>query len=128
MLKETYFANIKKLRKDNRLAEFVCVSRAKAWFATCDKRYTTLAPSQELYEDYKNNRISWADYTVRFKNEMNSSRYAQKYMRELAESSKRHDVFLVCWEGKGKNCHRYILLEMIEQLVYEDLKILNQTL
>jgi hypothetical protein len=36
-------------------------------------------------------------------------------LRDLAERAKRHDIFLICYEGYDKPCHRKLLLEIAKE-------------
>ena len=75
-----------------------------------------LSPSYELLMDYKNKRINWDQYVVRFKKEMYNDACRTEMMR-IKDLSKVQDVYLVCvcW-NKDKKCHRYLLIDMIEKM------------
>ncbi len=76
-----------------------------------------LSPSIELLMSYKENRITWDQYVVRFKKEMNNEA-CKSEMRKIKELSEEKDVYLVCvcW-NKDRRCHRYLLMEMINNMV-----------
>jgi len=75
-----------------------------------------LSPSIELLMAYKENRIKWDQYVVRYKKEMNNE-VCRDVMKRIKEASIEKDVYLVCfcW-NKEKRCHRFLLIDMIENL------------
>jgi len=75
-----------------------------------------LSPSIELLMAYKNERITWEQYVIRYKKEMNNEA-CRNMMKKIKETSLEKDVYLVCmcW-NKEKKCHRFILMEMIETM------------
>ena len=71
-----------------------------------------LAPSKELLKDWKGQRVSWQEYTVRYHKEMRSK---QKTIRDLANSAKRGTITLLCYEREDNPCcHRHLLKRLIE--------------
>ena len=76
-----------------------------------------LAPSSALLNDWKNEKISWEIYTKRFIWEMEHNSNALDLMKQIKELSKTQDVYLICaCHNKKKQCHRFILIEMINNL------------
>jgi hypothetical protein len=112
MLKETYFAMLEKTRKENPNAYFIAVSRSIPKGCIIE-RWTSLAPCWNLLNDYKRG-LSWEEYTERFETQIMNDSQALRDMGMIKAMSKIDDVFLVCWEAHGKNCHRHLLIEMIE--------------
>jgi uncharacterized protein YeaO (DUF488 family) len=71
-----------------------------------------LAPSAELLRDWKKQRISWEEYTVRYHEEM---RGQQEAIRDLANRAKRGTITLLCFEPEDNPCcHRHLLRQLIE--------------
>ncbi len=95
---------MKQMATDNPDAVFIVVTRSAGHI---------LSPSWGLLNDYKAGRINWAQYTERFKREMNCDLCAAE-MKRIWDMAQKKDVFLVCYEKPGENCHRHILLEMIK--------------
>jgi len=60
---------------------------------------------------------AWAksNYAERFLAQIRKSKEAMARLRSLSERSRSHDVFLVCYEGYDKPCHRKLLLEIAEK-------------
>ena len=81
-------------------------------------RPSILGPSKRLLEDYKKNNLSWAEYTTRYVAEIMASPRALKQIDDIIELSKTKDVRLICYE-KNPPCHRFILLDMIADIVKE---------
>jgi len=75
-----------------------------------------LSPSKELLMDYKEKRITWEQYIVRYKKEMNNE-VCKGVMKRIKETAVEKDVYLVCvcW-NKEKKCHRFLLMKMIESM------------
>ncbi len=103
MLKETYLASMKQTAKENEDAAFIVVTRSAGH---------VLSPSWKLLNDYKVGRIDWAQYTERFRCEMECD-LCKEEMKRIWDLSQTRDVFLVCYEKPGENCHRYILMELM---------------
>jgi uncharacterized protein YeaO (DUF488 family) len=103
MLKESYLANMKNLPKDSIK---IVVTRSAGHM---------LSPSKTLLWDYKKGKIDWAEYVKTFYREMDNPACVA-IMREIKKISKTQDVYLICFEAPGKNCHRYLLMDMISKL------------
>jgi len=72
-----------------------------------------VAPSKELLEDWKGGRISWDEYTVRYRREMLAHKTT---IVGLAEKSGVSTITLLCFEREGDpHCHRHLLKDLIEQ-------------
>jgi uncharacterized protein YeaO (DUF488 family) len=72
-----------------------------------------LAPSKELLRDWKNEKISWKQYTIRYHEEMRSQREA---IRDFANRASRDTTTLLCFEREDDPCcHRHLLKKLIEQ-------------
>ncbi len=75
-----------------------------------------LAPSYELLMDYKEKRINWNQYVVRYKKEMDNDA-CRSIMKIIKKLSEVQDVYLVCvCYNKDKRCHRFLLKDMIEKM------------
>lgn len=75
-----------------------------------------LSPSIELLMSYKENRITWDQYIVRYRKEMNNE-VCKEVMKRIKETAVEKDVYLVCvcW-NKEKKCHRFLLIDMINNM------------
>jgi hypothetical protein len=89
-----------------------------------------LAPSDALYRDFESRRSQLeenlgkgsaeahniafleCDYERRFRKQVTADAAALAKLEQLARRSEREDVYLVCYEGITKACHRRILLRI----------------
>ena len=105
MLKETYLARMKQMARENPQAAFIVVTRSAGHL---------LSPSWNLLNDYKDGRVDWAQYTDRFRRGMDCD-LCREEMKRIWDLSQTKDVYLVCFEKDGDNCHRHILIELIKK-------------
>jgi uncharacterized protein YeaO (DUF488 family) len=58
--------------------------------------------------------FAWAksNYEKRFREEVAANPKSAARLKDLAERAVTHDVFLICYEGYDKPCHRHLLLEI----------------
>lgn len=105
MLRETYKRNIPKVRDVFPSAKFVDVTPTSN---------SPLSPSPELMSDYRNNKITWDEFTERFKKEMNTPTI-EALLLDIAKQAINEEVYLLCYD-KTQNCHRIILLDLIKEL------------
>jgi uncharacterized protein YeaO (DUF488 family) len=68
--------------------------------------------SWKLLNDYKEGRIDWVQYTKRFRREMDCDPFREE-MKRIWDFSQKNDVYLVCYEPPGQNCHRHPLMDMM---------------
>lgn len=54
-------------------------------------------------------------YEKRFRAQIAANSASAARLKGLAERSKTRDVFLICYEGYDKPCHRHLLLEIAEK-------------
>lgn len=108
MLKETYKKNIPKIRAEYPSAKFIDVTPTSN---------SPLSPSPELMSDYRNDKITWDEYTERFKEEMNTPTI-EALLLDIAKQAINEDVYLLCYDKaqKAHDCHRFILMDIIEEL------------
>lgn len=78
-----------------------------------------LSPSKALLWSYKNGRVDWAEYVKTFYREMDNPACVA-VMREIKKLAETKDVYLICYEAPGKNCHRYLLVDMINKMDEKD--------
>jgi uncharacterized protein YeaO (DUF488 family) len=101
MIKESYISMWNKLPPD---AIKVGVARP-----------SVLSASKELIADYKEGRISWQEFEVRFRKEILDNPKAVTELNRLKEISQTKDVYLICYE-KNYPCHRFIPIDLINNL------------
>ena len=108
MIETGYFAKIDDYPETDVL---VCVSRKFPWFIKRLRMIwlSELSPSEELLGDWKYDRLSWEEYVIQYKIEMDRQ-LPQRAIRSLRRDNITYR--LMCWE-KEPPCHRFILEKMI---------------
>ncbi len=87
-----------------------------------------LAPSRELLDEFNEWKAKFtpdSGYETAFHFAWEKSHYENRFraliaanpksaarLKDLAECAKTHDVFLICYEGYDKPCHRHLLLQI----------------
>ena len=74
------------------------------------RRYIELAPPWDLIKQYKDGTINEEQYKNFYENLVLNELDPEKVYREL-----REDAVLLCWEGKGKFCHRRIVADWFKK-------------
>jgi len=90
-----------------------------------------LAPSKALLDEFSEWKAkfkpgegyptafhyAWAksNYEARFRAEIAANPKSAERLAQLAERAKTRDVFLICYEGNDKPCHRRLLLKIAEE-------------
>jgi uncharacterized protein YeaO (DUF488 family) len=92
-----------------------------------------LAPSEELFSEFgerkralekslgkgsseaHNRAYLECDYERRFRKQIAENPEALRKLEKISLRSKKEDVYLVCYEGPTKACHRRILLKIAEE-------------
>ncbi len=109
-LLETYLGkNVENVKKMNPGAVIIEVTRSAG---------SVLSPSWALLNEYKAKKITWDGYIESFVKEMDNP-VSKAEMLRIGNLAKTKDVYLVCFERKG-NCHRFLLVDMINALIMED--------
>jgi uncharacterized protein YeaO (DUF488 family) len=108
-LKETYLGNVENVKKANPDAVLIDVTRRAG---------SVLSPSWGMLNEYKAGKITWDGYASRFVKEMDNP-VSRAEMLRIGELARTKDVYLVCFERVG-HCHRFLLLDMVENLLLEE--------
>jgi uncharacterized protein YeaO (DUF488 family) len=90
-----------------------------------------LAPSKELLDEFNDWKAkfvpgqgyetayhyAWdkSNYEARFRAQIAANPKSAARLRDLAERAKTRDIFLICYEGYDKPCHRKLLLEVAKE-------------
>jgi len=93
-----------------------------------------LAPSEALFSEFgerkraleeslgkgsseaHNRAYLECDYERRFRKQISENPEALRKLEKISLRSKKEDIYLVCYEGPTKACHRRILLKIAEEL------------
>jgi len=79
----------------------------------CDAEYLhmpILAPTKDILDDYKNKKMSWQDYELRFMALMVERRIEEKVEKALFEVP----AVLLCSEPTADHCHRRLVGEYLK--------------
>jgi uncharacterized protein (DUF488 family) len=95
-----------------------------AYFAQqiCDMEYIhlpSLAPTQQMLDQYKKDRAPWDWYEARFLDLMRERRIEESVSRELISGG-----CLLCSEDKPHHCHRRLVAEYLNQK-WGDLEVVH---
>lgn len=69
-----------------------------------------LAPTQEMLDEYKKRKGSWAEYEQRFLALMGERRIEERISRSLFDTP----TVLLCSEATAEHCHRRLVLEYLQ--------------
>ncbi len=103
MIRETYKAKVLEKKRGFPEAEFVEITRSKEH---------VLSPTWALYNLYKQNH-DWEMYTRLFIKQM-EAQACKDEMKRLWDLAQTKDVFLVCYEKDGENCHRHLVISLMQ--------------
>jgi Active DUF488-N3 subclade len=109
------------------------ISKENCVFVARKRGNDELAPPDDLFNDFDkgkkrlerkfgrgsveahNKAFLDSDYERRFREHILRNPTALKKLEEIWERSRKKDVYLVCYEGTAKACHRRILLRIAER-------------
>ena len=92
-----------------------------------------LAPSDEIFGEFNSKKMALekrlgkgsveahnqaylsCDYENKFREQIMRNPEALKKLENISKRAQKEDVFLVCYEGLSKACHRRILLRIAEE-------------
>lgn len=107
----SYFANVKNIDKD---IVPISIARSRPRFSNSILPYLTLAPAISLLYKYKEHIITEIEYTQIY-NEKLSKISVDVVLKDLERIGGGKDVVLLCWEGKGKFCHRNLVARWLRE-------------
>ena len=115
-MKTSYFANFRKLDKN----KYIAVSIARITPVGFDIKVEEFAPEKSTLFNYKNGKINEEQYTKEYTEQLDelfddgSMVNTLSYLNNL-EKEFNKEIVLLCYEGKGKFCHRHILSKYIKE-------------
>jgi uncharacterized protein (DUF488 family) len=77
-----------------------------------------LAPTKDILDDYKKQRISWADYEGKFNHLIAERKIEKRISSELLNNG-----CLLCSEAKPHHCHRRLVAEYLQQKLDVAIKV-----
>ena len=104
----SYFANLRNIPSN---IEPIAISRYVMDFYN-GRHEPDLAPSSELLKGYKNGEVN----TTMFKSAYLSELCQRAGVNDLIQSFAEKEYVLLCYEGRGKFCHRHILGEVLQEM------------
>lgn len=116
ILKKTNIRKLLDIRLNNvsQLAGFTKGADLKYFLKElCEIDYShniNLAPTKEILDDYKKNKITWLQYEERFNALLDYRNISNDLSNYLTESG---DFCLLCSESTPENCHRRLVGEYI---------------
>ncbi|MBN2033074.1 MAG: DUF488 family protein [Deltaproteobacteria bacterium] len=109
------------------------ISKEDCVFVARKRGNDEIAPPEDLFNDFgkakkrlekefgkasmqaHNKAFLDCNYEGRFREYIIGNPSALKKLEEICKKSKEKDVYLVCYEGAAKACHRRILLRIAEE-------------
>ena len=122
-MKTSYFANFRKLDKN----KYIAVSIARITPVGFDIKVEEFAPEKSTLFNYKNGKINEEQYTKEYTEQLDElfdDGIMVNTLSRLNNLEKRYnkEVVLLCYEGKGKFCHRHILSQYINDKFNLDIR------
>ncbi|MFH1429584.1 MAG: DUF488 domain-containing protein [Candidatus Margulisiibacteriota bacterium] len=74
------------------------------------KHILSLAPTQDLLDDYKKGKINWSEYVVRFNKLLHDRKVENIITREELDNA-----CLLCSEPTADKCHRRLVVEYLQE-------------
>lgn len=109
------------------------IPKERCVFVARKRGNDALAPSDEIFHEFDkkkktlekkhgkgsieahNRAYLSCDYEKRFREQIMQDPEALKELRNISELAQKEDIFLVCYEGPSKACHRRILMRIAEE-------------
>ena len=113
MIYTSYFANLKNI-PEGYVPVSIC---GKAPEGYTGLQFKKLAPSYDIFSQYKETGDR-AQYSERYIREILGNLDPHKIINELYTLSNTQNVVLVCYEGKGKFCHRHLVAGWLQKAGY----------
>lgn len=109
----SYFSVINKIKvKFRGNVRVVSISRITYDSIKVDAVYNKLSPTYGLLAKYKNNEVSWDEYTNIFNKDVLSKLDINTVISELsAIDDNKDNIVLCCYEKPEDNCHRHLVSE-----------------
>lgn len=110
------FSNMARLNTDDYTLVSIAQGDAPVWFPHMYYHYKMLAPDWSLIGSWRRGECSWEAYTKSYICHKNLPVALPDIILALEKLSHDNDdkpVVLLCFEGKGKHCHRHIIGDMI---------------
>lgn len=122
-MKTSYFANFRKLDKN----KYIAVSITRITPVGFDIKVEEFAPEKSTLFNYKNGKINEEQYTKEYTEQLDElfdDGIMVNTLSRLNNLEKRYnkEAVLLCYEEKGKFCHRHILSKYINEKFNLDIR------
>lgn len=104
-MKTSYFANPRAAQDPNA----VSIARWPPQWWGPRRRYLALAPPEELLK-YAKAGMPWPEYATEYQREVLTRLDPSAVYAELGP-----EAILLCWEAPGKDCHRRLVAQWLQQ-------------
>ena len=82
-----------------------------------------LAPTKQILDDYKKNKISWEKYEIEY-HKLLEERNVKNLFSTIVDLSSE-TICLLCSEEKSDHCHRRLLAEYLKNNLSEQIDIIH---
>lgn len=131
MLKEAYMVQLANDEVDKRDCVIVCREQGNDELAPSKKLFWSFYNRKKELEvklgegspEAHNQAFTDSRYPERFRQQILNDSEAMEKLKTIVERSKTKDVYLVCYEGWTKACHRRILLELCREQYNAEIEI-----
>ena len=107
MIYTSYFAKLKEA-----INPISVCGRAPEWYT--GPQYKKLAPKLWFFKEYKEGKITAAEYTHYYYNEVLKPLDPKQVYKELQHIYNQDDFTLICYEIPTDFCHRHLILKWFE--------------
>ena len=117
-MKTSYFAKFNKLSEEEKEKYYpIAISTTiPKWYSEYREHHTFISP-KNILPKYKNDEISWEQYTIEYIELLNRLEEIQSIYEFYSniEIEEEKEVILLCYESGEKNCHRHLLTDYIRE-------------
>lgn len=97
----------------NHHGRLISVSRTIPKDFEIDGKLSFFAPQQDLLADWKEKKITPEIYQEQYRNQIKHC--WEQVKAWLAKLDPNQDATLLCWEAKGKFCHRNLIAQLVRK-------------
>lgn len=109
----SYYARI--ARNPQNLIPVRVSTSEPSWFPFICESISELYPGWDLVNEIKSGKITWLEYTTRYKAKLASlDRNAiLQRLNQISAANGNRDIVLLCYENPRDNCHRHLIAEWL---------------
>jgi len=133
MLREASVAEMNKLKIPKDLRVLVNRGRGNDELAPADDLYQEMMEVKAALEkqfgkgsvEAHNNAFIGCGFEKRFLAQVTTDPVAIRKLESISQRSKRSEIYLVCYEGSTKACHRRILMRIAEEMFGAEVEVVG---